>query len=104
MTIISEAFTRARPYMPCAFDEDYGDAVVAILQAFSDDLQWQMREEENASLRSLLKEAMEALDEERELVAFWAAYASPYFREKHDLAGDLAGIDETLAKLAEVVK
>jgi benzoyl-CoA reductase/2-hydroxyglutaryl-CoA dehydratase subunit BcrC/BadD/HgdB len=37
---------------------------------------------ENARLRDALRLAIEAVE-------FWAAYASPYFQDKHDLAGDL---------------
>jgi hypothetical protein len=42
----------------------------------------------------------EALTEAREDVAHWGGYASDYFKEKHDLAGDLARIDAALAKEA----
>jgi chromosome segregation ATPase len=42
----------------------------------------------------------EALEEAREDVVHWAGYASDYFKEKHDLAGDLARIDAALAKEA----
>jgi hypothetical protein len=37
---------------------------------------------ENARLRGALRLAIETVE-------FWAAYASPYFQDKHDLAGDL---------------
>jgi hypothetical protein len=37
---------------------------------------------ENARLRAVLRLAIETVE-------FWAAYASPYFQDKHDLAGDL---------------
>ena len=37
---------------------------------------------ENARLRDALRLAIEAVE-------FWAAYASPYFQDKHDLAEDL---------------
>jgi hypothetical protein len=43
----------------------------------------------------------EALLEAREDVAHWGGYASDYFREKHDLAGDLARIDAALASERE---
>ncbi len=42
----------------------------------------------------------EALIEAREDVAHWGGYASDYFKEKHDLGGDLARIDAALAKEA----
>ena len=38
----------------------------------------------------------EALREARDAIEDWAGYASDYFREKHDLAGDLAKIDALL--------
>jgi len=38
-----------------------------------------------------------ALRDARECVETWAGYASEYFRDKHDLAGDLARIDAALA-------
>jgi uncharacterized protein YigA (DUF484 family) len=38
----------------------------------------------------------EALRRAREDMEGWAEYASEYFREKHDLAGDLAAIDAAL--------
>jgi hypothetical protein len=40
----------------------------------------------------------EALKEAREDVASWGAYASDYFQEKWNLAGDLARIDAALAE------
>ncbi len=36
-----------------------------------------------------IKKLREALRLAIETVEFWAAYASSYFQEKHDLAGDL---------------
>ncbi len=41
-----------------------------------------------------LTKAAADLDEAREDVEGWAAYAGEYFREKHDLAGDLARIKQ----------
>lgn len=43
-------------------------------------------------------ETLAALKDARECVEAWAAYASEYFREKHDLAGDLARIDAAIRK------
>lgn len=40
---------------------------------------------------------VEALEEARELVESWGAYAPQYFQEKHDLAGDLVRLDAALA-------
>ena len=45
-----------------------------------------------------LAKAREALRRARADMEGWAAYADEYFREKHDLAGDLAVIDEALGK------
>jgi hypothetical protein len=42
-------------------------------------------------------DTLEALKEARAMVVSWAAYADPYFQEKHDLAGDLSRIDAALA-------
>ena len=39
-----------------------------------------------------------ALIEARDHVEDWAAYSSPYFQEKHDLAGVLAEIDAQIAQ------
>lgn len=44
-----------------------------------------------AALEAALREARTAVEE-------WGAYASPYFREKHDLTGDLTKIDRVLAE------
>lgn len=38
----------------------------------------------------------EALREARDMVEDWAGYASEYFQNKHDLAGDLAKLDTAL--------
>lgn len=40
---------------------------------------------------------VQALRDAREMVDEWAAYASDYFQEKWDLAGDLAKLDAVLA-------
>lgn len=45
---------------------------------------------------------VQTLTDAREDVEGWAAYAEPYFIQKHDLAGDLAAIDAVL-KMAEVL-
>ncbi len=46
---------------------------------------------ENARLRDALRLAIEAVE-------FWAAYASPYFQDKHDLAGDLQKLRAALGE------
>ncbi len=51
------------------------------------------RDAEIARLRVLADWLITALTEARDDVDCWAAYASEYLREKHDLAGDLARID-----------
>ncbi len=47
-----------------------------------------------------LEEAEKALKDARECVEDWAGYAGDYFREKHDLDGDLARIDAALTLIA----
>ena len=42
-------------------------------------------------LEAALSDAIECVEE-------WAAYASPYFQEKHDLAGDLARLRAVLGE------
>ena len=44
-------------------------------------------------------ELMEALKDAREMVSDWAGYASPYFREKHDIDGDLKKLDDAIARM-----
>jgi hypothetical protein len=46
---------------------------------------------ENAWLRDALRLAIENVE-------FWAAYASPYFQDKHDLAGDLQKLRAALGE------
>jgi hypothetical protein len=53
-------------------------------------------------LRVKVEDLREALVEAREDVAEWGAYASPYFQEKWDLAGDLARIDAALSSTEAV--
>jgi hypothetical protein len=52
------------------------------------------------TLQAEIDRLREALEAAREDVAHWGNYASDYFKEKHDLDGDLARIDATLAKEA----
>lgn len=40
---------------------------------------------------------VEALEEARDLVESWSAYASDYFKEKHNLARDLERLDAVIA-------
>ncbi len=46
---------------------------------------------ENARLREALRLAIDAVE-------FWAAYASPYFQDKHDLAEDLQKLRAALGE------
>ena len=46
---------------------------------------------ENEKLRSALGLAIDAVEH-------WASYASPYFQEKHDLAGDLQKLRAALGE------
>ena len=47
--------------------------------------------DENARLREALRLAIEAVE-------FWAAYATPYFQDKHDLAEDLRKLRAALGE------
>jgi hypothetical protein len=49
------------------------------------------RKAENARLREALRLAIEAVE-------FWAAYATSYFQDKHDLAGDLQKLRAVLGE------
>ena len=64
---------------------------------------WQERattaERERDEARAEVERKDAALREARENMEAWAAYASDYFKEKHDLEGDLAKIDAALAKV-----
>ena len=46
---------------------------------------------ENARLREALRLAID-------VVEFWSAYATPYFQDKHDLAGDLQKLRAALGE------
>ncbi len=46
---------------------------------------------ENEKLRAALRLAVDAVEH-------WASYASPYFQEKHDLAGDLQKLRAALGE------
>lgn len=54
-------------------------------------------EHENRRLRAENEKLRAALKDARECVLAWSGYANEYFREKHDLAGDLARIDAALS-------
>jgi len=47
--------------------------------------------DEIEKLREALRVAMDAVE-------YWASYASPYFQEKHDLAGDLQKLRAALGE------
>ena len=48
--------------------------------------------DENKRLREALKRAALALETNQDTIACWGAYASEYFRHKHDLHGDIESI------------
>lgn len=54
-----------------------------------------------ADLQTRVTELEGALSEAIESIESWAAYASEYFQQKHDLAGDLAKFRATLQKGGE---
>lgn len=53
---------------------------------------------ERAAASQRVAKLRAALQRAREDLADWGAYAGDYFKEKWDLAGDLAAIDEALAE------
>lgn len=63
---------------------------------------WELREhlkqrdDQITALRADNERLRAALRDARECVQAWSGYASEYFCEKHDLAGDLARIDAAL--------
>lgn len=54
---------------------------------------------ETDAIRAERERLRGALQDARECIEAWACYANEYFREKHDLAGDLARIDAALASV-----
>lgn len=54
--------------------------------------------EANARLIAAAPDLLEELREARDSILGWAAYASEYFKDKHDLDGDIARIDAVIAK------
>jgi hypothetical protein len=50
-----------------------------------------------AALVARIAQLEAALSDAIECVGSWAAYASPYFQEKHALAGDIARLQAALA-------
>lgn len=58
--------------------------------------QWRVTDAENAGHISDKRRLAEHLKKAREMVAFWADYASEYFREKHGLADELATLDAAI--------
>ena len=57
--------------------------------------------EKIADLERRLALAVEALEDARDDVSDWAGYASKYFQQKLDLAGDIARINDSIAQLKE---
>jgi hypothetical protein len=47
---------------------------------------------------------LDALEDARADIAVWAAYASKYFQEKHDLKGNLAYYDGIIKKSHDALK
>ena len=64
------------------WDRQYGKQVAAELRRLH---------EVNAELVEALKNAAEEIES-------WGAYASPYFQNKHDLAGSVAAVHAVIAK------
>jgi chromosome segregation ATPase len=55
------------------------------------------RKERIAELEAQIAAKDAALRDARDSLTAWAAYASDYFKDKHDYEGDLARIDAALA-------
>jgi hypothetical protein len=49
-------------------------------------------------LHEVNAELVEALKNAAEEIESWGAYASPYFQNKHDLAGSVAAVHAVIAK------
>lgn len=80
------------------------EEVTAAMKAF-DESPWQRYEAMRAALIAAAQVRAQThvsvpkteLRDIREMVEHWASYASEYFRDKHDLDGDLAKIDVLLS-------
>jgi hypothetical protein len=74
---------------------DIGELITALNEAVNklDNLRTKCRDlkEENARLREALRLAIDAVE-------FWAAYATPYFQDKHDLEEDLRKLRAALGE------
>jgi len=62
---------------------DYGKEAAALLVKQAQDIK---------RLREALERAVLALETHQDTIACWGAYASEYFRHKHDLHGDIESI------------
>lgn len=45
-----------------------------------------------------------ALEDAKEMIEDWSGYASEYFRDKHDLAGDLERIEQIIRSAKQEIK
>lgn len=93
MTDIKERL-RDRNLDQGGWPNDYGDALAEI----------ERLEAENATLQASNQRMEAALRRARDDMEGWAAYAAPNFREKWDLDGDLAAIDEALTLSTQPVE
>ena len=54
--------------------------------------------------KEYLEEISNELLEAAVLIREWGAYASTYFKEKHDLAGDIKAVEKYATDLKELLK
>ena len=59
---------------------------------------------ENARLREALRDARKNLIDACENMGDWGTYASEYFREKHNLQGDLTAITEAVQAIDKALE
>lgn len=60
--------------------------------------EWKRQQSAAQPMNDITDKLAKALEEAVEDIEAWAAYASDYFKDKHDLEGDLSGHRATLAE------
>ena len=50
--------------------------------------------------RELLQQALDALEDQKQAIADWGAYAGDYFKRKYNLDGDIAANDELIESIS----
>lgn len=54
--------------------------------------------------KELLEKALQALEDNREMIQEWGGYASDYFQEKHKLQDDVCANDGLILEIRGVVE